>query len=266
MNTEPLVLLEIDNSTAKVILNRPNKMNALSDALISQLMEKIALADEDSNVRVIVLSAAGEHFGAGFDLKESSYAKSNMPLSHYTWMIRSMRNTYQAFLNTRKPVIAKIQSGYCIAGACYLQMLCDVSIAAEGAKLGHPAVASGGVSAMPLWNYYLGARKAKEMLLTGKIIDAKEAEKIGLINQAVPEERLDAEVDALARQIANIPTDANILCKEALNSCADIMGLSAMFRTHGHLSALARFGEVDLDIKELQAKNTEKARTLESSS
>jgi enoyl-CoA hydratase len=243
----------VSGQVMSIVLNRPRKRNALNDELIEELKAAIAAADDDRNVRAIVLSGAGEHFSAGFDLKESSYAKTDQPLEHYTWMIRNMRSTYQSVWNSRKPTIAKI-TGYCIAGGCYLQMLCDISIAADDAVLGHPAVVSGGVSAMPLWNWYLGARKAKEMLLTGKLIDGAEAARIGLVNAAVPRDRLDAEVASWVEQIISVPPDASVLCKEAINTAADVMGLSATFRTQGHLSALARYGEIDLDLDGLQAK------------
>jgi enoyl-CoA hydratase len=248
------ITVAVEPPVATVSLNRPAKRNALSDELVKELLAALAAADEDPAVRVIVLTGAGDHFSAGFDLKQSSYAKVDQPLAHYHWMIRNMRSTYQAIFNTRKPLIAKIR-GYCIAGGCYLQMLCDVSIAAEDAILGHPAVTTGGVSAMPLWNHYLGLRKAKEMLLTGKMIDGLEAERIGLVNAAVPADELDAEVAKWVQQVAALPPDAAALAKEALNSCAEIMGLGAAFRTQGHLSALARYGEtVDLDLSSSQER------------
>jgi len=169
-----------------------------------------------------------------------------------------MRATYTNIWNSRKPIIAKVH-GYCVAGGCYLQMLCDITVAADNSVLGHPAVTTGGVSAMPLWNWLLGLRKAKELLLTGKLIDGREAERIGLVNVAVPPEQLDAEVENMVAQIISVPAGPVTLTKEGLNTAADVMGLAATFRTQGHMNALARFGpDVNLDFAALQARNHEK--------
>jgi enoyl-CoA hydratase len=159
-------------------------------------------------------------------------------------------------MNIPKPVIAQIH-GYCLAAGCYLEMLCDIAIAAEDAMMGHP-VGRGGVDSMPLWVTYLGMRKAKEMLLTQKIIDGKEAERIGLVNKAVPADQLEEEVWQMAKLFTDSHPDGIAIQKEALNTHAEIMGRGAVFAYHRQLNALGRVGRsrspLDLDASRQRTK------------
>lgn len=247
---------------ARITLNRPDKMNALSDLLMAELQQALEQADGDNDVRVIVISGAGKHFSTGYDLEGgSTYAALDVKLQQALSITRSMRKTYANVWNTRKPIIAQIR-GYCLAGGCYLQMLCDLAVASEGAVFGHPAMASSGPTGMPLWLWLLGARKAKELLLTGRLITGKEAERIGLVNMAVPEERLEAEVELLAQDIAAIPQDSATLTKESINTSLEVMGLTATFRTWSELNALGRYGEANLDIAALRAATKKKLERL----
>jgi enoyl-CoA hydratase len=260
------ILFQIEGPVATITLNRPKRLNALTDAMFVELQAALKLSDEDSSVRVVVLTGSGGNFSAGFDLRGGTeYSKVDQPLQHYLWMIRSMRTNYQAIWNNRKPLVAKIR-GKCIAGGCYLQMLCDISIAAEDSILGHPAVATGGVTGMPMWSWYLGTRKAKELLFTGKLIDGLEAERIGLVSMTAPDDELDAFVDDVVAQILTVPHDSVTLTKEALNTAADVMGLATTWRTQGHMSALARYSDLlDLDIEGLQERNRRKVEAVAAS-
>ncbi|MBI3952963.1 MAG: hypothetical protein HY330_00445, partial [Chloroflexi bacterium] len=115
---------------------------------------------------------------------------------------------------------------------------------AEDAVFGHPAQRVGGVSSMPLWVYLLGPKRAKELLFTAKLIDAKEAERIGLINRAVPGAKLEETVLELAEQMAQVPADGLKMNKEALNTAIEIMAnLDAAFRYHSHMNAMSRLRE-----------------------
>jgi enoyl-CoA hydratase len=257
------ILFRVDGPVATITLNRPKRMNALTDDMFTELHAALKLADEDDSVRVVVLTGSGGNFSAGFDLRGGTeYSKVDQPLQHYLWMIRSMRTNWQAIWNNRKPIVAKIR-GKCIAGGCYLQMVCDISVAAEDSILGHPAVATGGVTGMPMWNWLLGTRKAKELLFTGKMLDGVEAERIGLVSMTAPDDELDAFVDDVVAQILTVPHDSVTLTKEALNTAADMMGLGTTWRTQGHLSALARYSEaLDLDIDGLLERNRRKVEAI----
>ena len=140
-------------------------------------------------------------------------------------------------------------------------MLCDIAIAAEDARLGHP-VGRGGVDSMPLWVTYLGMRKAKEMLLTQQTIDGTEAARIGLVNRAVPPDKLEEEVWTMAKLFCESSPDGIAIQKEALNTHAEIMGRGALFAYHRQLNALGRVGRsgggLDLDASRRRTKEHEK--------
>jgi len=239
------VIYEVKDNIARITMNRGGKMNALSHALWDDLITAFGQAEDDPEVRVVILCGEGRAFCTGWDLKGSYYI--SVPEGHEQWTVSNALSTlrriserYLRIMNLPKPVIAQVH-GYCLAAGCYLEMLCDIAIAAEDALLGHP-VGRGGVDSMPLWITYLGFRKAKEMLLTQRIIDGKEAERIGLVNRAVPADKLEEEVWNLAKTLAEAPPDAIAVQKEAFNTHAEIMGRGALFAYHRQLNALGRVG------------------------
>jgi len=251
------IIYEKKDRIAKITLNRPHKMNALNDGLLYDLERALEEADQDDEVRVVILTGAGKAFSAGYDLSEEEWLLTN-PESHgkyptvlpegtrrrVTDMVRGDQRRwqwYERIWNLSKPTIAQV-NGHCLAGGCYLQMLCDLAIASENATFGHPGQRRfGGVTGMPLWIWLLGARKAKELLFTGNTIDAKEAERIGLVNKVVSADKLEEEVNSLAQQIASIPPDAVGLLKQALNTTLDIMGMGTTFRYLSHMHAFTSF-------------------------
>lgn len=239
------VLYEVKENIARITMNRSEKMNALNHGLWDDLITAFDEAEWDPDVRAIILcgNPNGKAFCAGWDLKESYYITG--PIGQEKWTIsnalstlRQISERYLKIMNVPKPVIAQIH-GYCLAAGCYLEMLCDIAIAAEDAKMGHP-VGRGGVDSMPLWVSYLGQRKAREMLLTQKIIDGKEAERIGLVNQAVPADKLEETVWEMAKLLTDVSPDDIAIQKEALNTHAEIMGRGATFAYHRQLNGLGR--------------------------
>lgn len=240
------VIYELKEHIAKIIMNRPEKRNALNHALLRDLDAAFDQADNDPEVRVVILSGNGRAFGAGYDLSGSPYTSVPEGYDHWTTAnaLRTLRGISQRYLkimNLTKPVLAQVH-GHCVAGSCYLQMCCDIAIAAEDAILGHPAGRGGGVTSMPLWVSFLGARKAKELLMTSRLISGKEAERIGLVNMAVPADKLEAEVWKMAQEIAEVPPDGMSIMKEAINTHTEILGMGAVFAYHRQLNALGRVG------------------------
>jgi len=211
MNLET-VIYEVKDHIAKITMNRPEKRNALNHALLRDLDAAFEQADNDPEVRVAILAGAGKAFSAGYDLTASPY--TSVPEGYDQWTtgnaLRTLRGISERYLkikNLTKPVIAQVH-GHCVAAGCYLQMCCDVAIAAEDAILGHPATRGGGVTSMPLWVWFLGPRKAKELLMTSRLISGKEAERIGLVNKTVPDAELRAATMELANRLAQGPTKA----------------------------------------------------------
>lgn len=239
------VLYEVKENIARITMNRGEKMNALNHTLWDDLIAAFDQAENDPEVRVVILRGTGRAFCSGWDLKGSYYI--SVPEGYDQWTtgnalstLRRISERYLKIMNLPKPVIAQIH-GYCLAAGCYLEMLCDIAIAAEDALFGHP-VGRGGVDSMPLWITYLGFRKAKELLLTQQIIDGKEAARIGLINRAVPGDKLEEEVWKMAKLFTESSSDAIAIQKEAFNVHAEIMGRSALFAYHRQLNALGRVG------------------------
>ena len=239
------VIYEVKDNIARITMNRPDKMNALNHALWDDLIAAFDQAENDPEVRVVILRGAGRAFCSGWDLKGSYYV--SVPQGHEQWTtgnaLKAMRKISEGYLkimNLSKPVIAQVH-GYCLAAGCYLEMLCDIAIAAEDAIFGHP-LGRGGVDSMPLWITYLGPRKAKELLLTQQPISGKEAERIGLINRAVPADRLEEEVLKMAMMITEGSPDGMAIQKEAFNTHMDILGRGAVFAYHRQLNALGKVG------------------------
>jgi len=241
------VLYSSEGGVARIVMNRPEKRNALNHQLLDDLDAAFSQAEADREVRVVVLSGAGPSFSAGYDLAGSYYTSPPEPEGRWTlgntlMTLRGIEARYQRIWNCPKPTIAQVQ-GHALAGGCYLQLLCDISVAAHDAQLGHPAVKMGGVSSMPLWQVALGLKKARYLLMTGRVIDGQEAERIGLVSLSVPREELEATVEGVVRDCLAVPFEGALQNKEALNTSLEIMGVGALFRYHGQMNALGRLRE-----------------------
>jgi enoyl-CoA hydratase len=253
------VRFEISDGVAHITLNRPDKHNALDYQLLDDIDVAFRAAEGDDAVRVVVLAGAGRSFCAGYDLSGSYYTTPPEPAGRWTLAnslttMRDIEARYQRIWNCPKPTIARVH-GHALAGGCYLQLLCDISIAAETARLGHPAVKMGGVSSMPLWQVALGVKAARYLLLTGRVIDGREAERIGLVTMAVPEADLDSTVESIVKDCLAVPFAGALHAKEALNTALEIQGVGALFRYHGQMNALGRLRNYEPDAEDPYAKH-----------
>ena len=234
----------VADHVARVTMDRPEKRNALDDTLIDGLDAAFAAAEHDPEVHAVVLAGNGPSFCSGYDLGGSRYAtapEGGWDLGNTISTLRGIEAFYQRIWNCAKPTIAQVH-GHALAGGCYLQLLCDISVAATDARLGHPAVKMGGPSSMPLWQVALPLKTARYLLLTGRVVDGTTAASIGLVSLAVEPDALIATVDELAAEVAAVPPLAQQLNKETLNTALEIMGVGAMFRYHGQLNGLRRLG------------------------
>jgi len=225
------VIYESKKKIGYITLNRPEKHNALSYQLIDDIDAVFDHAEADDRVNVIVLKGAGKSFCSGFDLKGSYYLTPPEGgwkyKNSYEILNKKIYAKYPRIFNFPKPTIAQIH-GYCTDAGCYLQLLCDISVAAEDAILGHPAQRWGGAQSMPLWQLYLGVKKARYLLMSGRRITGKEAERIGLVSISVPRDKLEEEVNKLAAEIAAIPTEGALHNKICLNTALKIRGIDAL--------------------------------------
>lgn len=222
MTDEPVLLREPTPWGIRLTLNRPAKLNAISAELRDALTAAIAEATADARVRVIVIAGAGRAFCSGYDLSESA------PATAWDWrdvLARDVEATL-AVWSCPKPVIAQVH-GYALAGGLELAMACDLIVAAEGAQLGEPEIRFGSAPVTLLMPFVIGQKRTRELLLTGDLIGAVEAERIGLINRVVPVDRLVEEVDTLAEKLARVPPDVMAPTKLMLNRAMDAAGFAA---------------------------------------
>jgi enoyl-CoA hydratase len=219
---DPILLVEPTSWGVRLVLNRPAKLNAISAELREALVEAVAVATDDDRVRVIAIAGAGRAFCAGYDLSEAA------PPTAWGWrdvLARDVDATL-AIWSCPKPVIAQVH-GYALAGGLELAMACDLIVASDDAQLGEPEIRFGSAPVTLLMPFVLGQKKTRELLLTGDLVDAAEAERIGLVNRVVPRDELAGAVDALADRIARVPPDVMAPTKLMLNRAMDAAGFAA---------------------------------------
>jgi enoyl-CoA hydratase/carnithine racemase len=219
-------LLSVEDGIALVTLNRPAALNSINRALRLELMELFPALDLRKDVKVIVITGAGDKaFCTGADLKERS-ARTTEEMVHDRHYLVSKSTSVLSSVS--KPVIAAIK-GYCMAGGYEMVLQCDISIAADNAIFGLPEVTHGffpGGGACQRLPRLVGYQMAKELILTGRRWDAKEAKELGLVNKIVPADKVMEEAMAMARKIASSPSIGVIQAKRALNQSMEV-GLTA---------------------------------------
>jgi enoyl-CoA hydratase len=227
-----------------ITLNRPEKHNALSYQLLDDIDAVFDHAEADDSVKVIVLKGAGKSFCSGFDLKGSYYLTPPEGgwkyKNSYDILRKKIYAKYKRIFNFPKVTIAQIH-GHCSDAGCYLQLCCDISVAADDALLGHPAQLWGGSQSLPLWQFYLGEKRARYLLMSGRRISGKQAADWGLVSINVPRDKLDEEVNKLAAEIAQIPEWGYMHNKLAMNTALKITGVDALFEYFGQMNRFSRF-------------------------
>lgn len=200
MSGEPPVLRQDQEGITTLVLNRPQARNALSLGLMAAFQEILEEIHETPGVRVVVVRGAGPAFCAGHDLREM---QADCRHESYLALFRQCSRLMMTLARLRQPVIAAVH-GIATAAGCQLVATCDLAVAAVSTRFATPGVNIGLFCSTPMvaLSRAVGRKAAMEMLLTGDLIDAREAERIGLINRAVPEDELDDAVQALAERIA----------------------------------------------------------------
>ena len=225
---------------ARITLNRPRRLNAISIAMPREIRLAVEEANGDDGVHVIVLQGAGRAFCAGYDLKDfaekkgrSSYTQDMPwdPMLDYRGM-KANTDDFFSLWRSYKPTICKVH-GYAVAGGSDIALCADIVIMAEDAKIGYMPARVWGCPTTAMWVFRLGAEKAKRMLLTGDTIDGKTAKEWGLVHDAVPADKLDAAVDALAKRMSGVPKNQLMMQKLMINQAYENMGLATtqMFAT-----------------------------------
>ena len=251
-----VIIYEVERGRARITLNRPEKLNALSIQLQEELNHALWAADNDERVHTVILRGAGRAFSAGYDLTPRPIAERD-PDDHTregrsfdddAWRMEHSQRLRMAIFDMHKPVIAQIH-GYCVAGGTDVALLCDMIIAADDTLIGFPPARAQGALPNNMWLYNVGPQWAKRLMLSGDFVTGADAAKIGLVLKAVPLDLLEQEVEGLADRLSMIDTELLSANKRIINIGLEIMGARTLQRiatendARAHLApSVAEFG------------------------
>jgi enoyl-CoA hydratase len=255
MSESPAVRYEVDERVARITLHRPERGNAITLALVRELVECVERADLDPAVHVLALSGSGSGFCGGYDLVESAEgmgaaardggvtAAAGSPLApaviaanhdpratwdpmvDYAMMSRNVRG-FMSLFHCGKPVVCKVH-GYCVAGGTDMALCSDLLVIAEDAKIGYPPARVWGSPTTALWAHRVGAQRAKRLLFTGDSLSGAEAVEWGLAIEAPPAEQLDQRTEVLLERIARVPVNQLMMMKLLVNQTLYAQGMQA---------------------------------------
>ena len=244
------LIVETKDRVGLIRLNRPDALNALSTELLTELADALSSMDANEAIHAIVITGSDKAFAAGADIKE-------MAEQGFVDMFTAdfFAPQVEAMLRVRKPIIAAV-AGYALGGGCELAMMCDFIIAADNAKFGQPEINLGviaGIGGTQRLTRFVGKSKSMEMHLTGRFMDAEEAERSGLVSRIVPAKDLLDDALATADKIAEKSVLASVAVKEAVNRAYETPmreGIlferrlfNAMFATEDQSEGMAAFAE-----------------------
>ena len=236
------VRLTKEDAIATITIDRPGVMNAISRRVYAELDDAFTTAEDDADVRVIIVAGVGDHFGAGHDLGSDEMNSELVEFPRDTSALGRVRDMdrgvyfrlHDRWRNLGKPTIAMVR-GYCIMGSWMLASTCDLIMASDSARFADRSVRWGSAHhEYPTQFWEMGIRKAKEHLWTGDFLSAEEAHRLGMVNHVVPDDKLGAGTRWLARRIAGNSEYALRVSKMSINQAADIMGQTAAVRASGN--------------------------------
>ena len=207
------ILVETDGRVGVITLHRPKALNALNQELMREVVAAAEAFDADTGIGAILLTGSEKAFAAGADIKEMAAA------GYQDVFLADFFSLWDRFASLRTPVVAAV-SGYALGGGCELAMLCDLLLASETAKFGPPEITLGtipGIGGSQRLTRAVGKAKAMDMILTGRQMDAEEAERSGLVSRILPAEGFLDEAKAVAAKIASMSLPAAYVAKEAVN-------------------------------------------------
>jgi enoyl-CoA hydratase len=254
MSDSEVVLYEVGDRVARITLNRPERGNGITRALIDELVSCVERADLDPDVHVLLLSGKGPGFCGGYDLVESAEGigaqaqggdsgrdgspldplviaanhgpgRTWDPMVDYAMMSRNVQG-FMALFRCGKPVVCRVH-GFCVAGGTDMALCSDLLVIAQDAKIGYPPARAWGSPTTALWAHRIGAQRAKRLLFTGDSLSGREALEWGLAIEAPPEEQLEERTEILVRRIARVPVNQLMMMKLLVNQTLYAQGLHA---------------------------------------
>src|SRR6478609_3272729 len=225
------VLLETDGAVATLTLNRPERLNTITQQVAQDVRAGLEEAQRDDAIRVIRLKGAGRAFCAGYDIdwgaetmRESEGERTWDPMADLAMMSRFV-DTYMALWRSPKPVIAQVH-GFCVGGGTDFALCSDLIVCAEDCRIGYPPARVWGSPTTAMWTYRLGLERSKRLLLTGDPLDGRTAVEWGLASECHPDAELDDKAMALCRRVALLPSNQLHMMKVLVNQTIEQMGLN----------------------------------------
>jgi enoyl-CoA hydratase len=250
-----MVYVEREPPLARVVLNRPEQRNPINYEMFSDLSAAFGRLAGDDDINAIIIKGEGPSLSGGGDLRMLEKLKAADAYEDRQFIIGQGRRFYRLMWDFPKPIIVKAH-GHCLGGGFLLVGGADLVVADEEARFGLPEARNWGFDPfLGMWVLTLGVRWAKALLFTGDSIDGRTAERLGMINKAVPADQLDGYVEWLAARVAKVDRCVLSVQKEAVNSVMEVLGIDAMMRmtmVHNHLSHQTPAGRAFLaDLDEL---------------
>jgi enoyl-CoA hydratase len=246
--------LEKQDRISTLMLNRPEKLNAMTPGLIKEFAEALTEIERDAEIKVLVIRGAGRAFSTGYDLTGGWGEGSSKPFTIDDDQ-KFLQGYIEHWLRLRdlpKPVISMVH-GYCLAGATQLCISTDMIFVAENAQIGFPSIPAGAGYVSSFWNWMVGPHRTKYLaFLPGSRISGREAEAMGFATRAFPEEALERETYDYARRVAKVPAQKLRLEKLAINRAMDLRGFRVAVQAGAEFDAIFHFGPGNEEIRAIQ--------------
>ena len=236
----------VEEATAWVELDRPEKLNALNPTLLAELEDALGRAETAEGVRAIVLSGKGRAFSAGYDIGSGETERS------VDERVLSQRTHLEAVFSSRLPVVAAVD-GPALAGGCNLAVCCDLTFATEGSTFGYPDMHFGEPPPKFVLPFVTDSLKdARELLYTGKTVDAEAAERMGMVNRVVPDGELETTVEAELAEIRKTPGAAVAIAKAMVNDVQESQGYRRYDRVAEYVGTMTMRSEAAKRFREIR--------------
>src|ERR1700720_861248 len=260
LKSTEVIGFDVRERVARVTLNRPDKRNAITGQMITELHGALLEADARTDVNVVVLQGAGRDFCSGYDLagvyagikseadaragadSAVKYRSISNTLDDDCWNLETTQRQTGVIFEIHKPVIARVH-GNCLAGGTDLALMCDMVVAADDARIGFPATRANGTPPNHMWVYHVGPQWAKRLLMTGDCLTGTDAARIGLVLDAVPADQLDNVVNDLARRMSFVDAELLAAHKRIVNVALELAGARTLQRMAAEMDARAHLSQ-----------------------